>query len=85
MKAFLVLALALVVGATEEVKDTAVEETLGIARGKLLVSTGDQNRCSVWTDTETKISEGDDAVIHQVNVKLLHFSLQKGKNINKSK
>lgn len=41
MWALLVLTFAVAVGASEEVKDqTAAEEKLVIARGKLLVSTG---------------------------------------------
>lgn len=54
MWALLVLTLALVVGASEKTNDTAVEEKLVIARGKLLVST-DGSVCSM---DNIKISSG---------------------------
>lgn len=54
MWALLVLTLALVVRASEKNNDTAVGEQLGIARGKLLVSTNG----SVYSMDNITISSG---------------------------
>lgn len=51
MWALLVLTLALVVSASEKTNDTAVEEKLAIARGKLMVSTNG----SVFSKVDIKI------------------------------
>lgn len=49
MWAFLVLTLALAVRASDSNNDTAVEEKLVIARGKLLVSTDKKNNSNfIW-------------------------------------